>query len=181
VNALRQLHEHHAAGVRAYVLRRSDPQTADDVCAEVWAIAWRRIDEVPEDALPWLFEVARRVLANERRRQRRLTALRERLSAARGAGVAEPPSLPGDPVLRDALRRLKPTDIEVLLLIAWDDLTPARAAAALGVRPGAFAVRLHRARARLAAALEQETATQGQDQPVPGAASATNQAQEITR
>jgi RNA polymerase sigma-70 factor, ECF subfamily len=181
VDALRQLHEQHAAGVRAYALRRSDPQTADDVCAEVWAIAWRRIDDIPQDARPWLFGVARRVLANERRRRRRLAALRERLSAGRGAGVVEPPPLPDDPVLRDALRRLKPADVEVLLLIAWEDLTPERAAAALGVRPGTFAVRLHRARARLAAALAEETAAHDRDRPVAGAAALTSQAQEIIR
>src|SRR5918997_1405218 len=112
VGRLRHLHEQHAAALRAYALRRSDRQTAEDLCAEVWSIAWRRIDEVPEDALPWLFGVARRVLANERRRQRRVSALHDRLSALRGAGVVDPPSLPDDPVLGKALRRLRPTDVE---------------------------------------------------------------------
>jgi RNA polymerase sigma-70 factor (ECF subfamily) len=181
VDALRQLHQHHASAVRAYALRRSDPQTADEVCAEVWSIAWRRIDEIPQDALPWLFGVARRVLANERRRQHRFTALQERLSARRGAGMAEPPPLPEDPVLGNALRRLKPADAEVLLLIAWEDLSPERAAAALGVRPGTFAVRLHRARARLAAALQEEAAARERDQALAPPRPLTKPAEEITR
>src|SRR5918998_1786812 len=117
VGRLRHLHEQHAAALHAYALRRSDSQTAEDVCAEVWTIAWRRIDEVPEDALPWLFGVARRVLANERRRQRRVSALHDRLRAVRGVGADSAPSLPSDPVLGKALRRLRPTDVEVLLLI----------------------------------------------------------------
>jgi RNA polymerase sigma-70 factor (ECF subfamily) len=181
MDRLRRLHYQHAAAVLAYALRRTDPQTAEDVCAEVWTIAWRRIDELPEDALPWLFGAARRVLANERRRQRRVSALRDRLSAVRGAGVADPPALPVDPVLGKALRRLKPTDVEVLRLVAWEDLSPERAAAALGVRPGTFAVRLHRARARLATALEHEIAAQERHQPSSRPPTPKNTVQEMTR
>lgn len=178
VETLQRLHDAHAASVRAYVLRRSNAQTADDVCAEVWVIAWRRLLDIPEDALPWLLGVARRVLANERRRQRRFSALRERLWAARGDDVVGPPPLPGDPLLGAALRRMKPADVEVLLLVAWEDLAPERAAAVLGVRRGTFAVRLHRAKARLAAALDQET--RAGDALVQGASSITSPSQRTT-
>lgn len=158
MEALSDLHDSHAAAVRAYVLRRSDAQTADDVCAELWAIVWRRISDVPrDDPLPWLFGIARRVLANERRRGRRQLALRERLISRRDRLAVDPPDLPGDPVLAAALRRLRPADAEVLLLVAWEELSPDRAAAALGVRPGTFAVRLHRARRRLVAAIAAES------------------------
>lgn len=52
MDALSDLHDSHAAVVRAYVARRSDAQTADEVCAEVWAVVWRRLGDVPDDPLP---------------------------------------------------------------------------------------------------------------------------------
>lgn len=143
--------------MRAYALRRAVPDLADDVCAEVWAIVWRRIDDVPDDALPWLYGVARRTLANHRRAERRRLALGERLRAMAGDPVPAP-ELPGDSALGRALARLGERDREVLLLTAWEDLPPERAAAALGIKPGTFAVRLHRARRRLADELESERA-----------------------
>ncbi len=161
MDALSRLYADHAAAVRAYALRRTDPTTADDVCAEVWSTAWRRIDDVPRDALPWLFGVARRVLANERRGLRRRGALRDRLASALSAGHAPPPDIPSDRRLARALARLRPADREVLLLVAWEELSPERAATALGVQPGAFAVRLHRARRRLALALHDQDETPG--------------------
>jgi RNA polymerase sigma-70 factor (ECF subfamily) len=66
--------------------------------------------------------------------------------------VAEPEPV-GDEVLAVAFASLRPADREVLVLVAWDGLDPARAARALGCSRGTFAVRLHRARRRLAAAL----------------------------
>jgi RNA polymerase sigma-70 factor (ECF subfamily) len=153
---LERLHGAHATAVRAYALRRTDPATADDVCAEVWAIAWRRLDRIPEDALPWLFGVARRVLANQRRSERRRAALRGRLLET-GFGWNDsvpPPAIPSDRRLADALASLKPADREALLLVAWEGLEPARAAAALGVSAATFSVRMHRARKRLAATLD---------------------------
>ena len=53
--------------VRAYALRRADPTVADDVVAETFLVAWRRLDDVPEAPRSWLLGVARRVLANRRR------------------------------------------------------------------------------------------------------------------
>jgi RNA polymerase sigma-70 factor (ECF subfamily) len=161
VDRLDELHRAHAPAVRAYALRRTDSAAGDEACAEVWAVCWRRLEDVPDDALPWLFGVARRVLANQRRRERRLAALRERLVDQRmlSPATVPPPRVPADPPLARALARLRPTDREALLLVAWEGLTPARAAVALGVRPGTFAVRLHRARTRLADALDAERAT----------------------
>lgn len=156
MRSLDQLHEAHAAAVRAYALRRTGAAYADDVCAEVWLIAWRRMDRVPEDALPWLLGVARRVLANQRRGHRRLAALRDRIARDHPAEAAAP-TIPGDRPLAAALGRLRPSDREALLLVAWDELTPGQAVAALGLRPGTFAVRLHRARGRLAEELARES------------------------
>lgn len=143
---------HHAA-VRAYALRRAERTAAEDAVAETFLVAWRRFDDLPSDALPWLLAVARRMLANQNRGRSRRERLTERL---RGAGplVADPPGEPGagHEALR-ALAKLRPADREVLMLVAWDDLAAEQAAAALGCTRAAFAQRLHRARRRFAAAL----------------------------
>src|ERR1700733_1908946 len=73
----------HADDVLAYAQRRSDAETADDVLSEVFVVAWRRLEEVPADPLPWLLACARRVLANQRRAERRRAAFVDRLSADR--------------------------------------------------------------------------------------------------
>ncbi len=142
----------HAAAVKAYVLRRADAAVADDIVAEVFVVCWRRFDELPADALPWLLGVARRVLSTQRRGDQRRLALHERLSS----GAAEPaaPVHPAqDGVLAAALSRLSEDDRELLLLIAWDGLTAAGAAAILGIKPATARVRLLRARRRLGEAL----------------------------
>lgn len=148
------LYREHAGAVRAYACRRTDRATADDVVADVFLTAWRRLADVPEDPLPWLLGIARRVLANRRRSQARATALRDRLTAIASRPVTgEQDGALLDHRLEVALRALNERDREVLLLVAWDHLEPARAACALGITTGAFAVRLHRARRRLAGLL----------------------------
>jgi len=143
----------HYGRVLAYALRRAQPHMAQDVVAETFTVAWRRLDEVPESELPWLYGVARRVLANELRSDRRRGALVERAAAERPREVAGPSS---DAPLVPALARLGPRDRELLLLTAWEGLSPAEAATAIGCTRAAVRVRLHRARKRLAAELEHE-------------------------
>jgi len=147
--------EHHGA-VRAYALRRAPADLAQDTVAETFLVAWRRLDDVPPDALPWLYGVARRVLANQRRSADRGSALERRLaSTAAIAGAGDPGESAGDgELLRAALARLSERDRETLILVAWHELSGARAARAAGCTRAAFAVRLHRARARLAAQLD---------------------------
>ena len=153
------------ADVRAYALRRASRDAAQDVVAETFLVAWRRLDAVPADALPWLYGVARRVLANQRRSADRSAALEERLThAAPPAGEGDPADRAADAeILRVALGRLSEPSREALMLVAWQGLSGARAAQAAGCSRTAFAVRLHRARARLAselAALEPPNLTQ---------------------
>jgi RNA polymerase sigma-70 factor (ECF subfamily) len=141
--------------VRAYALRRTSAEAAQDVVAETFLVTWRRLDDVPADALPWLYGVARRVLANQRRTLDRGTALERRLAGAapRLAGH-DPGDSAGDAeILRVALGRLSEPSREALMLVAWHGLSGVRAARAAGCSRAAFAVRLHRARARLAAEL----------------------------
>jgi RNA polymerase sigma-70 factor (ECF subfamily) len=153
------------ASVRAYALRRTSREAAQDVVAETFLVAWRRVDDVPEDALPWLYGVARRVLSNQRRSAARGTALERRLAGAGvGQGLGDPADRAGDAeLLRHALGLLPEHQREALMLVAWHGLSGARAARAAGCTRAAFAVRLHRARARLAReleALEQAPTTQ---------------------
>ena len=77
-----QLYEAHADAIHAYALRRSDQETADEVTARVFLVAWRRRESVPTEPLPWLYGVARRVLAEERRGAARRGVLRERISSS---------------------------------------------------------------------------------------------------
>jgi RNA polymerase sigma-70 factor (ECF subfamily) len=154
---LEDLFNAHGAAVRAYALRRlgaGGSASADDVVSEVFAVAWRRIDVVPDGAeLPWLLGCARRVVLHVQRRARRDAALVGQLEArATGAAVAAS----GDRVLAAALASLGERDREALLLIAWEGLSVSEAAVAVGCSRGAFAVRLHRARRRLSVALAHE-------------------------
>lgn len=141
--------------VRAYALRRASREAAQDAVAETFLVAWRRLDDVPADALPWLYGVARRVLANQRRTADRGAALERRLvTAAVPAGAPDPGETMGDnELMRLALRQLPERSREALILVAWHGITGARAARAAGCSRAAFAVRLHRARGRLAAEL----------------------------
>lgn len=141
--------------VRGYALRRTSPDAAQDVVAETFLVAWRRLEDVPDDALPWLFGVARRVLANQRRSSDRGAALEHRLAGAAGAAPIEPEErVTESEVVRTALARLSERDREALVLVAWHGLSGKRAARAAGCTRATFDVRLHRARRRLAAQLE---------------------------
>ncbi len=149
------VYEQHSGAVKGYAMRRTGPARADDVVAEVFLIAWRRLEDVPAEPRPWLFGVARRVLANERRRVARQGAALERLQESPDltAESTDGPALASRP-LQDALEHLSETDREALLLTAWEGLNHRDAARVLGVREATFSVRLHRAKRRLGRALE---------------------------
>ena len=151
-----RLYREYADRVHAYALRRTTPGAADDVVAEVFLVVWRRLRLVPDEPLPWLLGVARRVLANRRRAESRAAALHERLADGPAPVQAAVVSPELDDRVRRALAGLSERDRELLLLIAWEGLRVNEAAQALGVRAGTMAVRLHRARQRLARALAEE-------------------------
>jgi RNA polymerase sigma factor (sigma-70 family) len=161
------LFREHYPAVRAYASRRAPTEMAQDAIAETFLIAWRRFDDVPSDPLPWLYGVARRVLANQRRSAGRGTALEEKLaSAASPDGHDDLTEQVGDAeLMRFALARLSEQDRETLMLVAWEGLDGARAARVAGCSRGTFAVRLHRARSRLAN--EIQTQEQPAVQPDP--------------
>lgn len=140
----------------AYALRRTkNPEDAADVVAETLLIAWRKLDKLPpgDEARLWLFGVARNVLRRGASRQHLEHAAVERLAGELREAIA-PVETDGSPALRDALARLPEPQREVLLLAAWEELTPREIAAVTGVPVNLVRVRLHRARARLQRELE---------------------------
>lgn len=141
----------HLGLVIAYARRRggSDPEA---IAAEVMAIAWRRLLAVPAgDARPWLIATARNLLIAGWRRD---THERSAIGQLKLPEATPSPSLGlDDPALQSALRQLSFNDREALILVAWEELTPAESARSLGMSPTAFRVRLHRARRRLRLAL----------------------------
>jgi RNA polymerase sigma factor (sigma-70 family) len=154
----RLLFERYWRPVRAYALRRApDSATADDVVSEVFLTAWRRIDDIPEGSeLPWLYGVARNVLSNTRRGQIRRERLVARLQSDRvaqgGVQTSLVPVVEDDGVDRlwEALGQLSEDDSEILTLATWEQLPHSEIAVALGCSVNAVAIRLHRARGKLA-------------------------------
>lgn len=151
-----RLYRGHLPRVLAYAMRRtSAPEVAEEVAAETFVIAWRRLDEVPELALPWLYGVARRLILNQRRGERRREALVAALGeVSRGPlGLVPEPAVGSeteDPALIEALDSLQPEEREAITLVAWEGLGYRDAAAAMGLSESAFSRRLRRARKRLA-------------------------------
>ncbi|MET8761980.1 RNA polymerase sigma factor [Lentzea sp. NPDC004782] len=128
--------------VLAYAASHAGAQRAEDITSETFTIAWRKLDQMPSNALPWLLGIARNLVRAARRQTTHL----------------ELTELPSDDdfaliELRVALATLSEADQEVLTLIAWHGLGAAEAAQVLGCTTAAFFVRLHRARRRLQAIL----------------------------
>jgi RNA polymerase sigma-70 factor, ECF subfamily len=126
---------------------------AQDIQADVFAVAWRRFDELArlDTAMQraWLLRATRLIHLNADRRQRtaRRTAdlLRQKeLSSVTIAFVSAAPSF--DDAVQAALDLLKPADREVLELVAWEDLNGKQLATVLGVTHQAARLRLMRAR-----------------------------------
>jgi RNA polymerase sigma-70 factor, ECF subfamily len=147
--------------VRRYLARRTDPATADDVLSDTLLVCWRRIDQMPQDHLPWAYGVARLCLANADRSRRRQARLVARIATTDPPPMAVPGPGPADHDLTAALTALRAEDAELLRLWAWEDLTPAQIAVVLGISANAASIRLHRAKQRLRAELAADPAKTG--------------------
>ncbi len=157
------VYEQHYSAVWAYARRRLDSAAdADDVSAQCWLTVWRRIESLPAtDALPWCYGVARRCVANHRRsavRQLRLAAAVAKAPAHDGAAIdvtcAPDRHDAAAQRLRNALGRLSVDDQEILRLAAWERLAHAEIALVIETTTANVAVRLHRAKRRLASAMQ---------------------------
>ncbi|EAP98487.1 Putative RNA polymerase sigma factor (ECF family) [Janibacter sp. HTCC2649] len=161
----RALYADHYDHVLRFVARRSSPASAEDVVAEAFLVAWRRLDDVPTrvgEALPWLYAVARNCLLNSARAAGRQGALAVRIGDA-GPSHAH---LDTDHIARrvdlaTAWQRLTDAEQEVLALAIWEDLPSPAAARVLGTTAAAYRLRLSRARRALRRHLDPT------DTPVP--------------
>jgi RNA polymerase sigma factor (sigma-70 family) len=157
----RALWEAHAGAVRAYAIRQVGPDASGDVVAETFLVAWRRLHDVPEAARPWLFGVARRVIANHRRAGDRRQALVARLG--RQAPGRPAPKVGGEEAADTgaALARLSEPLRQAITLVVLDGLSRDEAARVLQCTTATLAVRLHRARRRLARELDRSAENRG--------------------
>lgn len=154
-----QLFTEYGGRVYIYAYRRTlSPEEAKDVVADTYLITLRRIDRVPEHALPWLFAVARRVLANRTRAVASEARAMARLSARHGSAPDAFAELSALETLDQAFACLSADDRETLMLVEWDGLSNREAAEVLGCAVPTLAVRLHRARRRLARELQRDHA-----------------------
>lgn len=161
----RALYAAHFDGVLGYALRRTQrAEDAADVTSETFLVAWRRLSHVPagDAARPWLYGVARRQLANQRRGELRRRRLGERLR--RDLSVVAPDlsdQVVQDHVVDAAMSRLSARDEEILQLHLWEGLEPREIGEVLGLPGTVVRPRLSRARARLRELL-------GNDPPAAG-------------
>ncbi len=153
---LEALYRAHARQVHAYCLRRTSGEEAKDVTSEVFLVAWRRIDDVPpgDQALPWLFGVARNVLANRNRSSRRHGRLVAKASQYYDHASPGPePQLVRSEEHRQlmaAMAQLPEKDQEILRLVEWEGLTREQVAEMMFVSRAAIDKRISRAYKKMA-------------------------------
>lgn len=149
----------HLSAVARFAERRSTGSGAGDVVCETFAVAWRRFDDIPDAPMDraWLFGVARRLLANQRRGNTRRAALSDRLEQqwrTESSALSGPADVPAVLAIRETFGALSSSDSELLTLAAWEELTPAEIAVVLGLKPEVVRNRLSRARRRFADAYQ---------------------------
>lgn len=161
-DAFRAVYRRHYASVCRFLATRTAADHVEDLAAETFLIAWRKAATVPDMQLPWLLNVATKVLANARRGGERREALTERLGRV---GRLDAPGVEVDVERRHqqraviaALATLHDHDRELLLLALWDDLRPREIAVVLELSALVVRARLSRARRRLQLALDAELA-----------------------
>jgi RNA polymerase sigma-70 factor (ECF subfamily) len=154
------LYRGHHREILAYFIRRIPRSDAEDAAADVFTVAWRRLDQIPkgDQAVGWLYGVAHKVLSNHWRAGRRALRLNRRLVGL-GSPAPETPELQvvrsaEDQILIRALDRLRSSDREILKLASWEKLPHRSIGELLGISEAAVDQRISRARKRLAKLLE---------------------------
>ncbi|MFJ9585702.1 RNA polymerase sigma factor [Streptomyces acidicola] len=153
-----EVYRAHYEDVLRFVRRRAHPMNVDDIVGETFLTAWRRRRELPEDPRPWLFGTARKVMLNAGRGMRRQTALVVHIQQVFETGshdrtVDATAQVDSRMELVAAWKSLPPADQEVLALHVWEGLAAKDAAKVLGCARAAYAMRLTRAKRRLAGQL----------------------------
>jgi len=157
-----ELYDRHAARLFRYVARRLGDQAAEDVIAETFLAAFRRRDRYDlsrPDARPWLYGIAVKVIGKHRRSELRMLRALARIGAdAAGDGEAERSDerMAAAAIrceLAAALAQLRPENRDVLLLVAWAELSYEEISQALEIPIGTVRSRLARARRQIREAL----------------------------
>jgi RNA polymerase sigma factor (sigma-70 family) len=163
-NAFVPIFDRHFAAISRYLRRRLNRATADELAAEVFAIAFARrnaYDPEYPSALPWLYGIAANLIRAHGRDEQRELAAFVRTGVDPLAASTDPfASVDGDvgTAVAAALMKLEPIDRETLLLFAWADLTYEEIARALELPVGTVKSRLHRARRIARSALAESLA-----------------------
>jgi RNA polymerase sigma-70 factor (ECF subfamily) len=145
-----ELFDRYHREVFRYCVRRLGRADAEDATAEVFAVAWRRLEDVPDNqGRAWLLAVAYRIVGNLYRSRARQRRLIDRLQQFGGRSGEAPGGREDVDTVMAALEALRPADRELLCLVAWEGLTRAELASILGIRENAVDQRLFRARKRL--------------------------------
>ena len=167
-----RIYRSHAQAVFAYCARRTSVEDAKDATADVFAVAWRRFDDLPNDdgQLPWLYGVARNVLKDRNRSSRRRDRLTAKVAAHHEPTVEGPEpqvvrSSEHDAVL-SAIARLPEKDQEIIRLVEWEGLSREQVADMMYVGRAAIDKRMARAYKKLARTLGVEQ-TGVRTTPVP--------------
>lgn len=144
------LYDDYYSRVYGYAVSRFGSRLADEVVSEAFLIAWQRICDVPEPALPWLLTVARNTGLSQFRAAARQQSIAAELATWASEAEADVAVQVADrlTVIR-ALAALSEQDRELLTLVAWHGLSASTAAEVVGCSTAAYFVRLHRARRRL--------------------------------
>ena len=146
----------HYRDIERYVRRRvRNGIPVDDAVAETFTIAWRKLEAVPPDALPWLYATAHHVVANESRAEHR--RIRLAAEAAQQAKETTSDEVSADGAVLAALAQLPERDREALLLVAWEGLSRRDAAKTMGISAASIAGRIYRARRTLGRLLKADT------------------------
>jgi RNA polymerase sigma-70 factor (ECF subfamily) len=172
--AFRRLYDATYPRLAAYARRRLPVGEADDALAEVYLVAWRRFEDIPsgDEALLWLYGVARRVISQDRRSERRRGRLQAKLTAVESPGAAsatDTEQADERMAIQSALALLREHDRELLRLSQWEDLNHEELARVFHCTTNAIAIRLHRAHRRFSQALREIESDAGE--PLSGESS----------
>ncbi len=134
--------------IAAFIARRVDRSLVEDLCSDVFEIAYRKRDQAPQDTdreFGWLCQIAQNLINNHRRREVTSKKLVVALSVPTSSPSAESVAVE-DLHLRECWNQLKPKQQQILAMVAFDEMSIKDVAMVLGIKPNAATVRLSRAR-----------------------------------
>jgi RNA polymerase sigma-70 factor (ECF subfamily) len=158
--AFRALYDRHVSRLHTFLFRRTgDSNAAFELTAETFAQAWLSRDRFVdrgEGAAPWLFGIARNVLASSIREHSLQARARHKVGLDSAADLAAPKAewlLGFDEDLAAALADLPEGQRRAVEMRVLDDSDYDDLARNLAISPGAARVRVHRGLAALRVAI----------------------------